>query len=142
MLTASDHGTRGGADAREEEVSIPYTDIFGEPRVRVEVMFTHPLRRQMQRIEKNPWFERTVMCAILVSSVLLAYEGVPDSLVGLELYAGYLVEDALVIPDSIFYGIFMCEFMVKIIAHGFFFTPDSYLGDGANPCWKEELAHA
>jgi hypothetical protein len=107
-------------------------DMFGDVETVYDTRYTHPVRGIFQMIEKNPWFERTVMCAILVSSILLAYEGPAESLAGLELYDGYEIQELLTLLDTCFYGVFMFEFVTKLIHRGFIFTPNAYLSDTWN----------
>eukprot|EP01043_Picozoa_sp_COSAG02_P064663 COSAG02_NODE_9522_length_2190_cov_1.233381_1_plen_482_part_10 len=107
-------------------------DKYGDVETIYDTRYTHPVRGVFQLIEKNPWFERTVMCAILVSSILLAYEGPVDSLVGLELYEGYEIQELLTLLDTCFYAVFMFEFVTKLIHRGFIFTPNAYLADSWN----------
>ena len=108
------------------------TDMFGDRVEHYRWYYTHPVRRVAQAIERNPWFERMVMGAILISSILLAYEGPADSLEGLIFYDDVLIPDALAFLDTIFYGVFMFEFFTKIFHRGFLFTPEAYLADGWN----------
>jgi hypothetical protein len=117
---------------RTETFEMCDTDDFGEEIRSYQWYYTHPVRRVFQAIERNPWFERTVMAAILISSVLLAYEGPADSLEGLILYDDYLITDALASLDTCFYMVFMFEFFTKVIHRGFLFTPEAYLGDSWN----------
>ena len=99
--------------------------------------YSHPIRQCAERIAQNPWFERTVMIAIIISSVLLAMEGPQGSLRGLERVpadkdATNDVEDLLGIIDTCFYGVFLFEFFTKLIAYGFWTTPDAYIKDAWN----------
>eukprot|EP01050_Picozoa_sp_SAG11_P005114 SAG11_NODE_347_length_10420_cov_5.267997_2_plen_2091_part_00 len=57
------------------ERTFRYQDEYGKWQEEKEIYYTQPIRRFFQAIERNAWFERTVMVAIMVSSVLLAYEG-------------------------------------------------------------------
>lgn len=107
-------------------------DVFGDAETVYDTRYTHPVRAIFQLIEQNPWFERTVMCAIIVSSILLAYEGPADSLKGLELYEGYEIQELLTLLDNCFYAVFMFEFVTKLIHRGFLFTPNAYLADTWN----------
>ena len=107
-------------------------DQFGDTETAYDTRYSQPVRHIFQSIEKNPWFERTVMGAIMVSSILLAYEGPADSLLGLELYEGYEIQELLSLLDTCFYGVFMFEFVTKLIHRGFIFTPDAYLSDTWN----------
>jgi hypothetical protein len=146
-----------------------YEDEFGDTQREREVYYTNSIRKFFQAVERNKWFERTVMGAIIISSILLAYEG-PEfngqkSLEGLYLFpresepgAAYFAEgtgqdidphardgtfcpdvtnclkitDLLIYLDTCFYIVFMCEFVTKLVNHGFYFTPTSYLADGWN----------
>jgi hypothetical protein len=117
---------------RTETFEMCEVDGFGDEITAYEWYYTHPVRRVFQAIERNPWFERTVMAAIVISSVLLAYEGPADSLEGLILYDDKLITDALASLDTCFYTIFMFEFFTKVIHRGFIFTPEAYLGDSWN----------
>ena len=91
-----------------------YEDEFGDTIEEKEIYYTQPIRKFFQAVERNAWFERTVMVAIMVSSILLAYEG-PEhdpngdgntvkSLDGLEFVDGILITDILGILDTTFYG--------------------------------------
>ena len=119
--------------------------------------YSMPIRKLAERIATNPWFERTVMIAIIVSSVLLAMEGPQDSLRSYvrnpalngtwesedvrkvcdngEACDGYEKNDAEVllgIVDTVFYGVFLFEFFTKLIAYGFWNTPNAYIKDPWN----------
>jgi hypothetical protein len=89
--------------------------------------YASPVRKLAERIANNSYFEVMVMVAILVSSVLLAYEG-PDG----NIPDGTDAKEFLSYIDTTFYGIFMFEFVVKLVAFGFYFTPNAYLMDGWN----------
>ena len=108
------------------------TDEYGDKEEIFEECYTNSVRRFFQVVEANKWFERSVMIAILVSSILLAYEGPAESMEGLEVWDDYLVTDLLKTLDTCFYGVFMFEFFTKIIHRGFIFTPNAYLSDAWN----------
>ena len=99
--------------------------------------YSHPIRQMAERIVLNPWFERTVMIAIIISSVLLAMEGPHGSLRGLQRTAADKdatndVEDLLSIVDTCFYSVFLFEFFSKLIAYGFWTTENAYIKDPWN----------
>merc|ERR1711871_215147 len=65
------------------------------------------------------------MAAILLSSVLLAFEGPPDTVQGDAV-------DLLAIVDNTFYAIFMFEFCTKQLAYGFYWGKKPYIRDPWN----------
>ena len=99
--------------------------------------YSHPIRQCAERIAYNPWFERTIMVAIIISSVLLAMEGPQGSLRSLERTDADKegtneLEDLLSVIDTCFYGVFLFEFFTKLIAFGFWNTPNAYIKDPWN----------
>ena len=86
----------------------------------------HPARVVCQRLANNYIFsEVIVLGAILLGTVLLAWEGPPGSL------DPALVESFDVL-QTILYFIFLAEFVAKVIGYGFFSTPDAYIKDPWN----------
>jgi hypothetical protein len=99
--------------------------------------YSHPIRQCAERIATNPWFERTIMIAIIISSVLLAMEGPQGSLRSLERTEADKdstndLEDLLSVIDTCFYGVFLFEFFTKQLAYGFWNTPNAYIKDSWN----------
>ena len=77
------------------------------------------------------------MVAIIISSVLLAMEGPQGSLRSLERTDADKegtneLEDLLSVIDTCFYGVFLFEFFTKLIAFGFWNTPNAYIKDPWN----------
>ena len=85
-----------------------------------------PIRLMCKKAANNYWFSDVVVLgAILLGTVLLAWEGPPGSL------DPSLVETFDVL-QTILYFIFLFEFIFKVIGYGFFFTPDAYIKDPWN----------
>eukprot|EP01052_Picozoa_sp_SAG31_P009473 SAG31_NODE_498_length_14861_cov_3.405026_4_plen_561_part_00 len=76
-------------------------------------------------IISHKWFDRAILGCILVSSIMLAAEGPPDSM-DPEIF------DIFEIVGHCLFFIFMLEFLVKICALGFMFTPRAYIKDSWN----------
>ena len=74
----------------------------------------------MKALAENFYFDTTVLCAIVIGTVLLALEGPPGTLPAETLFLFGLVNDFL-------FCIFLVEFVSKVIAYGFMFTPQSYI---------------
>ena len=88
----------------------------------------HPIRSVCRSIAENPIFDMVVLVAIMVGTVILAYEGPPG-------YQSDLEEDLVdvfFLIGIVFYFIFLVEFTTKIFAYGFMFTPDAYIKDPWN----------
>jgi hypothetical protein len=105
---------------------------YGETEETTVQQYSHPVRKVLEYIESNKWFERTVMFTIVFSSIVLAWQGPPGSKEGVEIFDGVLATDALDVADVVFFIIFLVELIVKVIVHGFLFTPDAYLLNGWN----------
>lgn len=117
---------------RTTERSISISNEYGELEVKTVQEYSHPVRKIAERIESNVWFERIVMLTIIVSSVVLAWQGPPGSKNDMTIFDGVVARDVLEICDAVFFAIFLFELVVKVVAHGFLFTPGAYLMDGWN----------
>jgi hypothetical protein len=85
----------------------------------------HSARKVTKALAENQIFDFVVLCAILLGTLLLALEGPPGS----------IDEDTQFIFDRIndlLFGIFIVEFVAKVCAYGFMFTPQSYLMNAWN----------
>ena len=78
-----------------------------------------------RRLAESPTFDAAVLAAICLSTVVLAVEGPPGSLPAETLYLFERV-------NQVFFVVFIVEFVAKVLAFGFMFTPNSYLKLGWN----------
>ena len=80
----------------------------------------HPVRQSALHLVRRPWFEKTVMVIIIISSLMLALENPledPDS----------TIVAVLKVLDPIITGFFAFESGLKIIAFGFVLHRSAYL---------------
>lgn len=85
---------------------------------------TNRVRRALTRWVNNPWFERVIICCIVVSSVTLTLES-PQ-------YDSEALRTFLLVADSVFLVIFTVEFVVKSVSLGLVFGKDAYVKDAWN----------
>lgn len=117
---------------RVTERSVSIANDYGELEEKIVQEYLHPVRRIAEQVESNIWFERFVLLTILLSSAILAWQGPPGSKDDVLIFDAILAKDMLDISDTVFFTIFLFEMIVKVVAHGFMFTPDAYLMDGWN----------
>ena len=87
----------------------------------------HPLRKMCRWAYKQPWWDQTVIIAIVLSSICLALDSP-------RLDHSTNLSRALVIADRFFTGLFFCEMSTKVVALGFACNgKDSYL----NSAWNQ-----
>jgi hypothetical protein len=80
----------------------------------------HPVRVNMKALANNFIFDNIVLFAIILGTILLAWEGPPGSLPAHTLY----LFDGI---NLMLFMVFLVEFGSKVIGYGFCFTPESYL---------------
>lgn len=85
----------------------------------------HAVRKLMIRIMASPRFEQVVMTTILINSVFIAIER-PS------IGSGSTERVVLDAAGYVFGGVFLVEFVVKVLAMNFWFGPDPYIAQGWN----------
>ena len=85
----------------------------------------NPVRVKFGWLVENQYFDNLVLFAILLGTLLLAIEGPPNSIDKDTQFVFDRINDGL-------FAIFIVEFVGKLIAYGFIFTPNAYLKDSWN----------
>lgn len=83
----------------------------------------NPLRKLCQKISSNKYFDWVIIVFIIFSSICLAMENRKTKVE---------LNDFFKATDMMFLVVFSIEFVIKVVANGFIFTPNSYLSDGWN----------
>lgn len=86
---------------------------------------THPIRHACVAMMSSPWFERVILCAIIVSSIALAIDTpLTDPNSTLAFFLGNM--------DIAFTILFTAEMVIKLVSVGMVMGPGSYLRSGWN----------
>ena len=104
---------------------LPGTEWYNDDCALFVLQADHPWRLAARRLAESPTFDAAVLAAICLSTVVLAVEGPPGSLPAETLYLFERV-------NQVFFLVFIVEFVAKVLAFGFMFTPNSYLKLGWN----------
>lgn len=87
---------------------------------------TSSVRQWAMAVVKHRYFERVILSAIVLSSLILCF----DSRQTREQNPWFPL--FLNVADLIFLSLFLIEFLLKVVAQGFLLTPRSYLSDKWN----------
>jgi hypothetical protein len=85
--------------------------------------YDNGFRKACAKLAENAIFDLVILTAIMIGTVMLAYEGPP----GVLDRESPELRTPFDITSHILFGIFVVEFMTKIVAYGFMFPPDAYI---------------
>ena len=85
----------------------------------------HPLRVSCYKLANHVVFDGFILTCIIVSTIMLIYEGPPGA-------RDQDILDIFKLVNHFLFAAFMVELVVKCIGYGFIFTPKSYIKDPWN----------
>ena len=113
----------------KEDESSPVEEKMKKSRSGTKACFVltenNPLRKALQTLTENSWFDRFILVLILISSIMLALDE-PS------VQPGSFMHQFLFISDIVMTSIFCLEMLFKMVAQGLIFHRGAYLRNSWN----------